>query len=59
MTAIKDRFISREEISKLLWGMINDIVIIFLEGWYSNTAVANNFHSHCINAIDNSAMPYL
>ncbi len=28
MTVVKDRFISREEISKLLWGMINDISVV-------------------------------
>ena len=33
MTAIKDRFISREEISKLLWGMINDISTHSLSMW--------------------------
>ena len=33
MTAIKDRFISREEISKLLWGMINDISTNSLSMW--------------------------
>ena len=33
MTVIKDRFISREEISKLLWGMINDISTHSLSMW--------------------------
>ena len=33
MTAIKDRFISREEISTLLWGMINDISTHSLSMW--------------------------
>jgi hypothetical protein len=33
MTAIKDRFISREEISKLLWAMINDISTHSLSMW--------------------------
>ena len=33
MTVIKDRFISREEISKLLWGMINDISTHSLLMW--------------------------
>jgi len=33
MTATKDRFISREEISKLLWGMINDISTHSLSMW--------------------------
>ena len=33
MTVIKDRFISREEISKLLWSMINDISTHSLSMW--------------------------
>ena len=33
MTVIKDRFISREEISKLLWVMINDISTHSLSMW--------------------------
>jgi hypothetical protein len=33
MTVIKDHFISREEISKLLWGMINDISTHSLSMW--------------------------
>jgi hypothetical protein len=33
MTVIKDRFISREEVSKLLWGMINDISTHSLSMW--------------------------
>ena len=33
MTVIKDRFIRREEVSKLLWGMINDISTHSLSMW--------------------------
>jgi len=32
-SVLKDRFISREEISKLLWGMINDISTHSLSMW--------------------------
>ncbi|NDA89998.1 MAG: hypothetical protein EBY20_03705 [Alphaproteobacteria bacterium] len=33
MTVIKDRFIRREEVSKLLWSMINDISTHSLSMW--------------------------
>ena len=33
MTLIKDRFISREEISNLLWGMVGDISTHSLSMW--------------------------
>ncbi|NBT86469.1 MAG: hypothetical protein EBT45_08280 [Alphaproteobacteria bacterium] len=33
MITVKDRFISREEISKLLWGMIGDISTHSLSMW--------------------------